>query len=151
MSKTLNLPSFEPQLRRRSDGKFDVFDPLRKKWVAVTPEEEVRQTFVSYLISHLGYPASLMANEYSLKLNNTARRCDTVVFTRDLKPLMIVEYKRPGVAVTSDVFDQIARYNSVLGARWLVVSNGLHHYCCRFTGDGYSFVSSIPTYPQLLD
>ncbi|MDE6301135.1 MAG: type I restriction enzyme HsdR N-terminal domain-containing protein [Muribaculaceae bacterium] len=149
MSQPLNLPSFRPTVRPGSGDRFEVFDPLRRRWVTITPEEEVRQTFVNYLTAHLGYPAALMANEHSLTLNGTARRCDTVVFTQALRPLMIVEYKRPTVALTAKVFDQIARYNSVLGAPWLVVSNGLHHFCCRFNGSGYTFHDRIPLYSEL--
>ena len=145
----LNLPAYSPRIRRRSDGRFEVFDPLRRRWVIVTPEEQVRQTFVNYLYSHLGYPPALMANEHSLSFNDTARRCDTVVFSRSLKPLMILEYKRPSVALTPEVFAQIARYNSVLLAPWLVVSNGLTHFCCRFSGSGYSFSAHIPSYQEL--
>ena len=149
MSQPLNLPAYSPQIRPTSDGRYEVFDPLRCKWVIITPEEQVRQTFVNYLMTHLGYPSALMANEHSLTLNGTARRCDTVVFSRNLKPLMIIEYKRPTVAITAKVFDQIARYNSVLGARRLIVSNGLTHYCCRFDGDGYTFESHIPPYTEI--
>lgn len=149
MSLPFNLPSFTPALRASSEGRYEVFDPLRRRWVVVTPEEQVRQTFVNYMIEHLGYPASLMANEYSLMLNDTARRCDTIVFSRNLQPLVIVEYKRPTVALTSKVFDQIARYNSVVGARWLVVSNGLKHYCCEFTGESYTFLDHIPAYAEI--
>ena len=145
----LNLPAFDPRLRLRTDGRPEVFDPLRRRWVIVTPEEQVRQTFVNYLCAHLGYPAALMANEHSLRLNDTARRCDTVVFSRNLVPLMIVEYKRPSVAISADVFNQIARYNSVIGAPWLVVSNGMSHFCCRFTGTGYQFLNHIPTYAEI--
>ncbi len=141
----LSLPPFHPQLR---DG--EIFDPLRRKFVALTPEEWVRQWFTSYLHSSLGYPAGLMANEVSLRLNGTLRRCDTIVYSRTgMKPLMVVEYKAPAVAITQKVFDQIARYNMVVGARWLVVSNGLNHYCCEITPPTYRFHPAIPRYCDL--
>lgn len=145
----LNLPAFDIRLRHADDGAPQVYDPLRHKWVALTPEEWVRQHFVNYLAECLGYPPAVMANEVGMHLNGTQRRCDTLVYSRDLRPLAVVEYKRPTVEITSVVFDQIARYNSVIGARWLIVSNGIRHFCCRFDGDGYSFVRAIPEYADL--
>lgn len=147
----LNLPPAALELHTDpSDGSVQVYDPLRRRRLVLTPEEWVRQHFVSYMQTALGYPAAMMANEVSLELNGTRRRCDTVVYSRaGLVPLMIVEYKRPAVDITAAVFDQIARYNSVLGARWLIVSNGLRHFCCRFTGSGYEFVRRLPRYSEL--
>lgn len=141
----LNLPPLE--LRLRIDEKIlKVFDPLRSKYVALTPEEYVRQHFTAWMTGSLGYPASLMKNEVSLRLNNTRRRCDTVVFRSDGSPVVIVEYKAPTVAITQDVFDQIARYNMVLRSRYLIVSNGLRHYCCEMDYDNetYAFLPNIP-------
>ena len=87
-----------------------------------------------------------MNNEVSLKLNNTSRRCDTVVFRSDGSPAVIVEYKAPTVAITQSVFDQIARYNMALRSRYLIVSNGLRHYCCEmdYENDSYRFLENIP-------
>lgn len=148
---TLNLPSFD-DIKLRQDGcGRQVYDSLRGKWVALTPEEWVRQHFVNYLLVHKGYPRYLMANEIGLKLNDMSRRCDTVVFTRDRRPLVIVEYKAPSVAITQKVFDQIARYNIVLRASVLIVSNGLKHYCCLFQGDSYVFLKDIPDYAEIRD
>ncbi len=146
MFEKLNLPTFEPQLQRDAQGSVRIYDPLRRKWLVLTPEEWVRQHFVNYLTEHLGYPSGLIANEYGLKFNGMQRRCDTVIFNRDLTPACIVEYKRPSVEITRKVFDQIARYNSVMGAPILVVSNGIQTYCCRFAGDGYTFLREIPRY-----
>lgn len=152
MELTLNLPPFEMRLRSDSDGRSLIFDPLRAKWVVVTPEEWVRQHFVNYLTTRLGYPAGRMANEIQLSQNGRRRRCDTVVYDRYLQPLVIVEYKRPDVVITQAVFDQIARYNSVLTAPWLMVSNGLKHYCCRFDKETgrYTFVRGLPQYNCLV-
>ena len=141
----LNLPPVE--LRMRMDRNLlKVFDPIRKKYVALTPEEYVRQRFTAWMTEYLGYPASLMNNEVSLKLNNTSRRCDTVVFRSDGSPAVIVEYKAPTVAITQSVFDQIARYNMALRSRYLIVSNGLRHYCCEmdYENDSYRFLENIP-------
>lgn len=147
----LNLPSFEYEISQGEDGVTRIYDRLRKKFVALTPEEWVRQHFVNYLISERGYPGGLMANEVSLKLNSTARRCDTLVYSRTGKPVAVVEYKAPSIAVTQAVFDQIARYNSVIGAAYLMVSNGLSHYCCRYDekSEGYVFLRDIPRYEEL--
>lgn len=149
----LNLPSFDIQLRRDSGpgSPVKVYDPLRRKWIIVTPEEWVRQHFVNFLVAERMFPPQLMANEISLHLNGNVRRCDTVVYDRNLRPLVIVEYKAPEVAVTQKVFDQIARYNTVLEAPYLIVSNGLRHYCCRFGSDGtYTFLRDIPKYADLV-
>ena len=127
----LNLPPADLKIRRDGDI-VRVFDSLRQKYVVLTPEEYVRQHFVGWMTSALRYPRTLMANEVGIELNGMRRRCDTVVFNQDSTPLIIVEYKAPGVEVTQDVFDQIVRYNMVLRAKYLVVSNGMRHYCCRF-------------------
>ena len=133
------------------DGRIlKVFDSLRGRYVALTPEEYVRQHFTSWMTGELGYPASLIGNEVSISLNGNRRRCDTVVFRSDGSHLMIVEYKAPTVAISQAVFDQIARYNMVLRSRYLVVSNGLRHYCCEmnYDNDSYSFLPSIPAWTR---
>lgn len=133
------------------NARRQVFDRLRRRMVACTPEEFVRQMFVDYLIDTLGYPEGLMANEISITLNGLARRCDTVVFCRDRSPLMVVEYKAPDVAVTEKVFNQIARYNLVLKAPYLVVTNGRSCYCCRVESDGaVRFLDGVPRYADIL-
>ncbi len=151
-TQRLNLPVFNCRFEHGDDGIDRIYDRLRHKFVALTPEEWVRQHFVNYLISDLGYPSGLMANEVSLKLNNTSRRCDTLIYSRQGRPLMTVEYKAPEVAITQKVFDQIARYNSVISAPYLIVSNGLAHYCCRFDtrNNVYEFLSDIPRYDALI-
>ena len=151
MMQPLNLPPFEANIKRM-DGMVKILDVLRQKFVALTPEEWVRQHFVHFLMEQKGYPKTLMANEVAVSLNGMSRRCDTVVYQQEgLKPLMIIEYKRPDVEITQKVFNQICRYNMVLEVEWLVVSNGMKHYCCRINlNDGtYSFVPDIPTYEQL--
>ncbi len=144
----LNLPP-QPVKVRRNKG-YELYDTLRKKWVAATPEEWVRQNFTSWLASAKGYAPSLMANEVGIRLNGMLRRCDTIIYDRHLKPVAIVEYKAPGIEITQQVFDQIARYNMVLGAKVLIVSNGLRHFCCRFNGDSYFFIREVPEYPALI-
>lgn len=146
----LNLPFFDAKIRK-SDSGAEIFDPLRRKYVALTPEEWVRQHFVNYLQTQKKYPPSLMANEVSLKLNSLSRRCDTVVYNCELQPVAIVEYKQPGVAITQQVFDQIARYNSVLRVKYLIVSNGLSHYCgvVDYENQTFRYLSEIPDYETI--
>lgn len=146
----LRLPPARLRLIRGIDV-IKVLDPLRKKYVVLTPEEYVRQHFTAWLIRELGYPPSLMANEIGIELNGTKKRCDTVVFNPDGTPLMIVEYKAPDVRISQHVFDQIVRYNMSLHAQYLTVSNGLSHYCCRIDYDAstYRFLPSVPSYQIL--
>ncbi len=142
------------QLRRSPDGTLRVLDPLRRRWVAFTPEERVRQHFVAFLAGVLGYPAGRMANEVSLSHNGRPRRCDTVVYDAAARPVAIIEYKAPSVSITDRTFDQIIRYNMVLGTRWIIVSNGVDHYCCKADPSeptGYRFQPHIPAYTELLE
>lgn len=151
MMQPLNLPSFDANIKRM-DGMVKILDVLRHKFVALTPEEWVRQHFVHFLMTDKGYSPTLMANEVAVTLNGMSRRCDTVVYRQEgLKPLMIVEYKRPDVHITQKVFDQICRYNMVLEVEYLVVSNGLRHYCCHIDlqSGTYTFLEDIPTFADL--
>ncbi len=148
--QTLNLPEAELKVVKR-EGRTFVFDMLRQRYVALTPEEWVRQRFVHFLIQHKGYPSTLLGNEISLTVGNNARRCDTVLYDTRAKPRMIVEYKAPHIAITQKVFDQISRYNMALHVDYLTVSNGIAHYCCRmdYKRGCYSFLSDIPSHSEL--
>ena len=150
MTTSLNLPPFEAKVIHK-EGRPAIFDFIRRRYVALTPEEWVRQHFVHFLIDHKGYPRALMANEVQLNLNHTKKRCDTVLYRRDLTAQMILEYKAPDVEITQAVFDQISRYNLVLHVDYLVVSNGLRHYCCRmdYARNLYHFLPDIPSYEKL--
>ena len=147
----LNLPSYETKITTEN-GKTRIFDILRKSHVALTPEEWVRQHFVHYLISAKGYPASLMANETAINLNNIKLRCDTVVYDKNLIPRVIIEYKAPSVTINKNTFSQIARYNLVLKVDYLIISNGLKHYCCKmdYTNNSYTFMQEIPEYKTII-
>lgn len=143
----LNMPGYEAKIREK-EGKREIFDRLRRCYVTLTPEEWVRQHFVNMLIEYKGYPATLTANEVSITLNGMMRRCDTVVYDKNLRPIAIVEYKAPTVKIDEKVFAQIARYNLVLKVNFLIVSNGLQHFCCKmdYEKNSYSFLREIPTY-----
>ena len=146
----LNLPSYPAKILKRN-GKNVIFDPLRQKYVALTPEEWVRQHFVHLLTDFKGYPKGLLANEIQLDLNGTKKRCDTILFNKDLSARMIVEYKAPNIEITQAVFDQITRYNMVLKVEYLIVSNGMRHYCCKidYNTMQYTFLPDIPSYTEL--
>lgn len=148
---SLNLPSFDIKIRREGNRAV-VLDPLRRRWVALTPEEWVRQHFVNLLVSEKHYPATLVANEVQLSVGEKVMRADTVVYDRTLRPRMIVEYKAPTVAITQKVFDQISVYNLLLRVDYLAVSNGQQHYVCRMDYDNekYSFLEDLPDYEVFL-
>ena len=147
----LNLPKYGIKIND-DKGHQSIFDVLRRKYVALTPEEWVRQHFVHFLIEHKGYPKALMANEIQLAIGNKKLRCDSVLYDRTLKPRMIIEYKAPTVSITQKVFDQITIYNMLLHVDYLVVSNGIKHYCCRmdYANQKYLFLEDIPDYQNLL-
>lgn len=146
----LNLPAFECHVRTNSSGQEEIFDTQRKKYVRLTPEEWVRQHFVNYLINILQFPQGRIGNEIPIKVGLTEKRCDTVVFDEEGKAKVIVEYKASSVSITRKVFDQIARYNLTLQVQYLVVSNGLQTYCCRFDQESGQFVF-LPAIPQYSD
>lgn len=147
----LNLPDSELKTTER-DGIIYVWDNLRNKYVKLTPEEEVRQRFISLLIKGKSYPRGLMMNEVAITLNGTSKRCDSVLYDHNLNPVMIIEYKAPSVEITKAVFEQIYRYNIVLKVKYLMVSNGIKHYCCRIDYDSNKciFLNHIPEYGELL-
>ncbi len=148
--QALNLPRYEIKVREKG-GRLAIFDDLRRKYVALTAEEWVRQHFVHYLIGHLGYPAGLLANEMQLQIGDKHLRCDTLLYNRELQPLMIIEYKAPTIALSQRVFDQITAYNLLLHVDYLVMSNGLQHVCCRmdYEHHTYTFLEDIPHHSQL--
>lgn len=146
----LNLPQYEIKTSYK-DGHLTILDVLRRRFVALTPEEWVRQHFVHFLIEHKGYPSALLANEVELTCGQKRLRCDSLLYSTEAKPRMIIEYKAPTVALTRKVFDQISAYNMLLHVDYLVVSNGLQHFCCRmdYQNGTYEFLRDIPEYCQL--
>lgn len=144
---TLNLPPYDVRLGG-TRSQPTIFDVLRRRYVALTPEEWVRQHFVHFLIDEKGYPPTLLANEVSLIIGEKKLRADTVLYNSQLQPRMIVEYKAPTVALTPRVFEQISAYNLLLKVDFLVVSNGLEHFCCRmdYERESYEFLPEIPSY-----
>ena len=130
---------------RTEGGKTQVLDPVRRRWVALTPEEGVRQRLVQDLLA-LGYPAGLLAVERAVVYAGQTWRADVVAYGRDQRPALLAECKAPGVAVTQAAFDQLARYNAVLAAPVLVVDNGAARYCCVAGPAGWRFVEAVPAF-----
>lgn len=148
----LNLPTYEFRTTER-DGNRVIYDPLRERYVRLTPEEWVRQHFVRYLTGTLDVPTGLVAVEASFRYQSQPRRADIIVHDRQGDPLLLVECKAPRVSIGQDAFDQCARYNIVLGAPYLVVTNGQTHYACaiNFDTQSYKFLDDLPPYDRLVD
>lgn len=117
-------------------------------WLKATPEEKVRQYFCHFLTDSCAYPPVAIANEVEVMVNGQPQRCDTLVYRQGI-PVMVVEYKRPEVAITQQVFNQIARYNLILHVPLMVVSNGKVTYCLHVTGGKPVFLPSVPTWQQI--
>ena len=147
---TLNLPPYDIKVKQTND-KTSILDILRRRFITLTPEEWVRQHFIHYLINYKGYPSALLANEVELTIGQKKLRCDSVLYTRQLQPRMIIEYKAPSVQITQKVFNQIFAYNTLLHADYLVVSNGISHYCCKidYENKSYAFLKDIPKFSEL--
>jgi hypothetical protein len=143
----LNLPQYKFKLKS-NENKTLIFDKVRKKYFVLTPEEWVRQHYVSFLIEEKKYPVSLIAIEKQLTINGLKKRSDILIFNTDGKPEIIVECKAPSVKITQETFDQIARYNLTLKANYLVVTNGLQHIFCKIDTlkESYIFLPEIPDY-----
>lgn len=148
----LNLPTYSFNIKLIEQRKY-IFDFIRKKFVILTPEEWVRQNFLKYLVEEKKYPASLITVEKEFKLNKLSKRCDALIYNREGNPILIVECKAASVKIDQKVFDQIARYNMQLNVDFLVVTNGLQHFCCKidYEKQEYYFLKDIPEYNQLTD
>ncbi|HIG52661.1 MAG TPA: type I restriction enzyme HsdR N-terminal domain-containing protein [Candidatus Latescibacteria bacterium] len=147
----LNFPSTYTFDIREVEGKRDILDPLRRKYVRLTPEEWVRQNLVQYLIVDLGYPRGLTSIEKGIDLHGKPFRADVIVHDRHGQAVLMAECKEPSVRISQDTFDQIAVYNRVVQARYLLVSNGLDHYCYAIDRDKeeYRFLDRVPRYEEL--
>ena len=146
----LNLPHYDVKIRGTRQ-KPEIYDFLRRRFVALTPEEWVRQHFTHFLVEHMGYPQALLGNEIELHAGSKRLRCDSILYDEQLKPRVILEYKAPSVALTQKVFNQISTYNFLLHVDYLMVSNGLDHFCCRmdYEQHSYHFLETVPTYSEL--
>ncbi|MDF1672406.1 MAG: type I restriction enzyme HsdR N-terminal domain-containing protein [Vicingaceae bacterium] len=145
----LNLPQYPIKLKEE-EGKKYIFDNIRKKYLVLTPEEWVRQNFIQYLIQDKKYPEGLILIEKGLKINELQKRADTLVY-KGSAPSVLIEFKAPKVKITQEVFEQIGRYNSIFKVPYLIVSNGLEHYCARidFEQNSFEFLDRVPIYNSL--
>jgi hypothetical protein len=147
----LNLPTYSFNIKLIEQRKY-IFDFIRKKFVILTPEEWVRQNFLKYMVEEKKYPASLIFVEKEFKLNNLSKRSDVVVYNKLGSPILIVECKAASVKIDQKVFDQIARYNMKLNVDFLIVTNGLEHFCCKidYKDKKYLFLKEVPEYIDLV-
>lgn len=147
--QVLNLPEYSFKIKQ--DGKrVQIFDPFRKKYLVLSPEEWVRQHLLQFLVQDRRFPASRISIETGLKYNQLTKRADILVHDAYGKPHLLVECKAPAVKITQDAFDQIARYNMVFKVKYLVVSNGIHHFCCEmdYKTNTYTYLKEIPVFEQ---
>lgn len=136
---------------KEHNGRRYVLDILRRKYIALTPEEWVRQSFIRFVVEKKNYPQALLANEISLNLGNKKLRADSVLYDKMLKPRMIIEYKAPKISITQRVFDQIFSYNILLSVPYIIVTNGIEIYVCKLDEKEkkYMFLDDIPYYEEL--
>ncbi len=141
----LNFPTYDFQLKKQN-GKWLILDTIRHKYLVLTPEEWVRQHTIQYLIHDKAYPKNLIAVEKELKINQTKRRFDIVVFNKQMKPQILVECKAPNIPVTQKTFDQANQYNWLLKAPYLFLTNGMKHYICKidFEANQFKFLKDLP-------
>jgi hypothetical protein len=148
----MNLPEYKGlRTRTTGNGRHEVLDILRHKYVNLTPEEWVRQHFINYLITDKGYPQGLLANEVELKVGDKKLRCDSVLYGHDRQPRMIIEYKAENVPLTPKVVKQITTYNMILKVKYLIISNGLIHLCLHYEEDTdkWTFLEGVPEFKTL--
>ena len=145
LMQPLNLPSLDLEIVEKGGEKV-VFDPIRKKHLLLTPEEWVRQHFVQYLINQHGYAKSLIKLEGGLSYNKLRKRTDILVYNRRGEPFMLVECKAAHIPLNQKVFQQASTYNKTIRAKYLVVTNGLSHYCCEINHDlnTFQFLEGFP-------
>ena len=143
----LNLPQADLRLKDEGQSK-QIFDSVRKRFVALTPEEWVRQHFIHFMINEKKYPASLMGVEMLVRMNELSQRADIVVNQRDGKPWLIVECKAPQITINQDTFYQAARYNITLQVPYIVITNGIEHYCLHFNGKNFDYLEDLPAFDK---
>ncbi len=148
----LQLPQYSFRIKK-IEGGYQIFDEYRRKYVKLTPEEWVRQNFLRFLKEEKGFPQELIAVETELKVNNLKKRCDAIVYSQKSKPLVIIELKAPHISITQEVFDQTAVYNSQLNVNFLIISNGIKHFCCRINQENssYDFFEEIPCFKSIVE
>ncbi len=147
----LNLPKYNFNIRPKGKGTYEIFDRHRKKFLSLTPEEWVRQNMLAYLIYDKNFPAPLISVESKIDLNLNTNRYDALVYNNQGKPIMLIECKSPSVKINQSAFDQANAYNTQIKAPYILITNGLKHYCCVFIENEakFEFMQNIPTYNKL--
>lgn len=148
--KDLSLPSYGARVREES-GEIQIWDEFRMKWVVCTPEEWVRQHFVHFIANHLGFPKGRIGLEITLNVNQMKKRADVCVFDKTGKPYILAECKAPEINLNDKVFEQIGRYNLSLNAPFLLITNGIKHYCAKidFSKKEWELISEFPIYSEV--
>ncbi|MCL3779651.1 type I restriction enzyme HsdR N-terminal domain-containing protein [Prolixibacteraceae bacterium JC049] len=148
----LNLPQYQFRFKQEGGKRF-IFDRFRKKFLVLTPEEWVRQHFLCFMMEEKHFPQSLLGVEVGIKLNSNQLRCDIVAYDRQGQPLVIVECKAPEIKISQETFNQIMRYNFLLKVPYLIVTNGIAHYCCKvdYENQSYSYLKEIPSFEEMLN
>ena len=136
---------------KRAGERTEIYDPVRKKYLVLQPEELVRQLVVQYLTTEKKYPLSKMRVEMGLRVNEVSKRCDILIYDKNFEPLLLVECKSIHVPIDQSVFEQIAQYNLKFQVPLLVVTNGLVTYCCGMNLDKtqWIFLNNIPINDEL--
>lgn len=147
----LNFPEYSFRITRNKENKLVIFDVYRKKSLILTPEEWVRQNILRYLVEEKNFPAALISSEAGLKINTLSRRYDALIYDRKGKPLLLIECKAPKVSVNQAVFDQVGAYNQTIKAKYILVTNGLKHFCCRHdeSNGKFEFLGEIPIFDNI--
>lgn len=148
----LDLLRFQSSLKvkRGEEGQKLIFDAVRRKWLVLQPEEMVRQLFYCYLTDELGYSKNRVAMERGLKVNTLQRRFDLLVYDKALSPFMLIECKAPQVKISQETFEQVSWYNTALRVKYLVVTNGMHTYCCwlDYAQKSFVYMDQLPLQPD---
>ena len=144
----LNLPLYEFRIKKQNNKIF-IFDDIRKKHVTLTPEEWVRQNFIRFLVEEKSFPKNYIAVEHEINVNGLRKRCDGLVYNRQMQPMVILEFKAPSVNITQETFDQAAVYNSKVGAKYFILSNGMMHICCLLNENAYVFLQEVPDFKSI--
>jgi hypothetical protein len=149
--KKLNLPDFDLKTRQEGDKMF-IFDEFRKKELRLTPEEWVRQNFIHYLVDYLHYPKSLISIEAKVVINGQEKRYDALGYDKQGKPFLLLECKAPEISLNQSVFDQASSYNAALNAPYVIVTNGVDHFCFTINkkAQRYVFLEEFPDFSVIL-
>lgn len=152
MLPKLNFPAASFRIQNSYEGRSEIFDVVRKKFVALTPEEWVRQHLLHFMLNHKKFPLSLLSVEKQLQLNSTLKRTDVLAYSNQLFPVFLAECKAPEISLDVKTLEQVMRYNLIFQVPFLMITNGISHFIFQRTSDGSSWLQSddFPDYPEML-